>query len=156
MADSLHPHSTAEITSVLLCGSLPMLPNFLKLFRKNKRSSTHEGYHRQTPPAAPPFRRPSSHPLSTRSLLNEEYLPLEDKVLQQPVPTFDRGQGCRITRAVSGLSNRGGHSSKNDQRPEAAKSEQGITKTQTVQIQTLREEDSQDIELGLTRPTVFH
>ncbi|KAI4261806.1 MAG: hypothetical protein L6R42_003003, partial [Xanthoria sp. 1 TBL-2021] len=148
--------SLAEITTVILCGSLPMLPNFLKLLRKNKRSSTHAEYLKHTPSPAPRFPRPRPHPLSATSLLNEEYLPLDDQVLQQPAPSHEKGS-CKITRAVSGLSRRGdGHSSKDDLGQEAVVSEHGILKTQTVQIQTLREEDGRDIELGLTQPAVFH
>ncbi|KAI4221464.1 MAG: hypothetical protein L6R36_006888 [Xanthoria steineri] len=147
--------SLAEITTVILCGSLPMLPNFLKLLRKNRRSSMHEVYLKQTPSPAPRLPRPRPHPLSGISLLNEEYLPLDDHVLQQPAPTHDKGS-CRITRAVSGLSRRDGHSNNDHLSQEAEISEPGILKTQTVQIQTLREEDGRDIELGFTQPAVFH
>ncbi|KAL8789308.1 MAG: hypothetical protein Q9213_001231 [Squamulea squamosa] len=129
---------------------------FLKLVRKNKRSSTHEIYLKQSPAAVAPFPHPRPHPLSARSLLKEDYLPMDDQMVQQPTPTHDRGQGCRITRAVSGLSNKVGQSSKDVLQQEATEMEQGIIKTQTFQIQTLREEDSQDVELGLTQPAVFH
>ncbi|KAI4184330.1 MAG: hypothetical protein LQ348_004563 [Seirophora lacunosa] len=123
----------AEVTTVILCGSLLILPNFLKLLRrKKKRRASDKGYLMNHP--APglkkspgPMRYPRGEALS---LPSEDSLALEDHSLglQRPMSGGDTGEDG-VWR---------------DDMP----AEQRIIKT--IRIQT-RSEDGMDLEVGIAQ-----
>ncbi|KAL8960400.1 MAG: hypothetical protein Q9193_002886 [Seirophora villosa] len=88
--------SLAEVTTVILCGSLLILPNFFKLLRKKKRRASDKRFLMNHPPPGPsrfpgPMRYPRGEALP---LPSEDYLALEDHSLglQRPFGGGDAGE----------------------------------------------------------------
>ncbi|KAL8652720.1 MAG: hypothetical protein Q9210_002521 [Variospora velana] len=132
----------------MMCGSLPILPSFLKLLhRKDRRNSAYQGYLKDRPAPGSRFPGPMRCPRGGSAPLSEEYLALEDQLLQPPAPSRDRGRGFGVHRPLSG-----GVSDDGCVWRDGPGAEQGIVKT--IQIQTRREE-SRDTEVGKARAKVF-
>ncbi|KAI4117586.1 MAG: hypothetical protein LQ345_002217 [Seirophora villosa] len=129
--------SLAEVTTVILCGNLLILPNFFKLLRrKKKRRASDKGYLMNHP--APGYKKspgPMRYPRGEAlSLPSGDSLALEDHSLG-------------LQRSLSG-----GDTGEDGVWSDDIAADQRIVKT--IRIQT-RSEDGMDLEVGMAQAKVF-